>query len=476
MNTILWWIRRDLRLTDNQALFQATQQAENVLPLFILDPHLMNSQYVGKKRMDFLHAGLHQLNHDLREVGSQLFLREGQSIEVLQEIHTETKFDAIYAEEDYSPYARQRDAAVEKIFTLEFFGGPTFRHPMAVRKADGSPYTVFTPYSRVWKALPFPTKKDVLAKPKKISTRSDLKSLPVPPLPPSVNDSDFIAGEVEAQRRLNAFLAGDAPGLYQYKDQRDRMDLEGTSQLSPYLRFGMLSAKQAFAAGSEMFASATTDTERQGAETWLNELIWREFFQSILFHFPFVREMSFRENLRNIQWENDPVEFESWCNGKTGYPIVDAAMRQLLETGWMHNRARMIVASFLVKDLLIDWRWGEKWFMQHLIDGDPGANNGGWQWSAGTGTDAAPYFRIFNPVLQGQKFDPQGHYVQRWVTELSDVPDKFLQKPWEMPADVQKEAMCILGKDYPSPIIDHAYARERTLERYKLAKEASELE
>jgi deoxyribodipyrimidine photo-lyase len=236
----------------------------------------------------------------------------------------------------------------------------------------------------------------------------------------------------------------------------------------------MLSAKQALAASNQAIAKARTEEERKGANTWLNELIWREFYQSILFHFPSVREMSFRANLRTIQWENDPAEFKAWCNGETGYPIVDSAMRQLMETGWMHNRARMIVASFLVKDLLIDWRWGEQWFMQQLIDGDPAANNGGWQWSAGTGTDAAPYFRVFNPILQGQKFDPQGVYVHRWVPELSSVPMKYLHKPWEMPADIQEASSCIIGKNYPSPIVDHAYARERVLERFRLAKERSE--
>jgi deoxyribodipyrimidine photo-lyase len=476
MKTIIWWIRRDLRLTDNEALFNALERAEYVLPLFILDSDLISSKYVGDKRLGFLYAGLEQLDQDLRAVGSELILREGRPFEVFQALQTEIKFDAIFAEGDYSPYARKRDSKLHDSFPIEFFGGPTFRHPMAIRKKDGEPYTVFTPFSRAWKALPFPETKDILSKPDRIPTPSGLKSIPIPSTALPFKDSAFIPGEAEAQRRLKNFLTGDSPQIYEYADNRDRMDLDGTSQLSPYLRFGMLSAKQAFAARNKAISKAGTEEERKGANTWLNELIWREFYQSILFHFPSVREMSFRANLRTIQWENDPAEFKAWCNGETGYPIVDAAMRQLMGIGWMHNRARMIVASFLVKDLLIDWRWGEQWFMQQLIDGDPSANNGGWQWSAGTGTDAAPYFRVFNPILQGQKFDPQGVYVHRWVPELSSVPMKYLHKPWEMPADIQEASSCIIGKNYPSPIVDHAYARERVLERFRLAKESSENE
>ena len=246
------------------------------------------------------------------------------------------------------------------------------------------------------------------------------------------------------------------------------MDLEGTSGLSPYLRFGMLSARQAAWAARRAEAQAMDAAARLGAETWLNELIWREFYAAILYHFPFVRQMAFRPELREISWRDAPADFAAWVDGRTGYPVVDAAMRQLQTTGWMHNRARMITASFLTKDLLIDWRLGERYFMQHLLDGDPAANNGGWQWVAGTGTDAAPYFRVFNPMLQGIKFDPQGAYVRRWVPELTTVPNDFIHAPWKMPADVQRRVGCFIGKDYPAPLVDHALARERALNGYKV--------
>jgi len=245
------------------------------------------------------------------------------------------------------------------------------------------------------------------------------------------------------------------------------MDLNGTSGLSPYLRFGMLSAKQAAWAAREADARAKDAVARQGAETWLNELIWREFYAMILYRFPHVLRTAFRPALRSIHWRDDPAGFPAWAEGRTGYPVVDAAMRQLNATGWMHNRARMIVASFLVKDLLIDWQQGERYFMQHLLDGDPASNNGGWQWSAGTGTDAAPYFRVFNPVLQGKKFDPYGAYVRRWVPELSAVPDAFIHTPRSMPLDVQAQVGCVIEKNYPAPIIDHSMARQRVLEAYR---------
>jgi deoxyribodipyrimidine photo-lyase len=232
---------------------------------------------------------------------------------------------------------------------------------------------------------------------------------------------------------------------------------------------GMISARQAVATAWTAIEAAPDPAAERSAETWLNELIWREFYVHILAHFPHVRRMAFREGLRDVPWRNDRTEFEAWCAGRTGYPVVDAAMRQLVQTGWLHNRARMIVASFLSKDLLIDWRWGERFFMRHLLDGDPAANNGGWQWTAGTGTDAAPYFRVFNPVLQGMKFDPEGAYVRRWVPELAAIPAAHIHAPWMLTAAEQQRSGCVIGRDYPAPIVDHGLARQRALAAYGAA-------
>ncbi len=473
MSTAIWWVRRDLRLTDNQALTAALAQAEQIVPVFIFDPDLLNSPYVGSKRLAFLQGGLRALDAELQDRGSRLIVRRDNPIEVLTELLSTSGADAIFAEEDFSPFARRRDKAVAQDLPLTLVGGQTVRPPSAVLKSDNSPYTVYTPYSKTWKSLSLPEKKDLHPAPTKISTPAELASEAIPSEPPLPDSVPFKPGEAEAQRRFNAFVEGDEAAIFRYADRRNRPDLDGTSQLSPYLRFGMLSVRQTVVKALEVHASAPGSAARKGVETWLNELIWREFYISILYHFPHVRQKNFRSDYDTISWNNDEANFAAWCKGLTGYPIVDAAMRQLAQSGWMHNRARMIVASFLVKDLLIDWRWGEKWFMQHLVDGDPAANNGGWQWSAGTGTDAAPYFRIFNPTLQGQKHDPNGNYGRRWLPELAGVPDKYIHEPHKMPLNEQKQAGCILGEDYPEPIVDHSSARERTLNAYRRAKESA---
>ena len=453
----IWWIRRDLRLQDNSALTGALENGQGVVPVFILDEQLLARP--AEKRQAFLFSGLRALESDLRKLGSGLVLRSGDPAEVLPQLAAETGADKVYAEEDYSPYAVQRDRAVAEKVNLKLMHGLGVHPPALVTKADGSPYTVFTPFSKAWKALPFSG-----------YTRPAPSSLPPLPaiqsqdIPASQAPSNFPPGEKEALRRLDTFLAGP---VQDYADARNRMDLDGTSSLSPYLRFGMLSARTAVSAA--MLAAAETDDPlvRKGCEVWINELIWREFYQAILYHFPYFQKTAFNPGLRNIPWRDAPNELQAWQQGLTGYPVVDAAMRQLRATGWMHNRARMITASFLVKDLLINWQEGERWFMQQLVDGDPAANNGGWQWTAGTGTDAAPYFRIFNPVLQGRKFDPLGVYVRRWVPELARVSDQYIHSPWEMSPLEQTAVNVFIGRDYPQPIVDHASARDRTLKAYK---------
>ena len=474
MTTAVWWARRDLRLTDNQALAAALAHAESVIPVFVLDPVLLSASDAGKKRVAFLFGGLRTLDAKLRARGSRLIVRRGDPADELAALLAESGADAVFAEDDVWPYAQRRDARVADALPLHLVGGLTVHPAGAILKADGEPYRVFTPFSRRWKDLPIPAESAILPAPGPVSTPPGIFSLPIPEEPALPSSVLFPPGEAQARRRLAAFANGEDKPIYRYADMRNRMDVDGTSRLSPYLRFGMISARQAVATARMALKSAPDPGAQKGAETWLNELIWREFYQAILYHFPGVLDRSFRADLRDIRWKNDETAFAAWREGRTGYPVVDAAMRQLAQTGWMHNRARMVVASFLVKDLLIDWRWGERHFMLHLVDGDPAANNGGWQWTAGTGTDAAPYFRIFNPVLQGKKHDPDGSYVRRWVPELSSVPDRFIHEPWKMPDDVQEKCGCTIGREYPAPIVDHAWARERTLAAYARARGAEQ--
>lgn len=475
MSTAVWWIRRDLRLTDNQALAAAMRSADQVIPLFILDPFFARSPYVAEKRLAFLVGGLAELDAALRQRGSRLIVRQGEPTAVLTHLLAETNAHAIFAEADYSAYARRRDTAVSHTLPLHLTDGLVVHHPATLTKQDGTPYTVFTPFKKNWLAQSFRTRP--LPAPTHIPTPPQLASLPLPILP---IPATFPPGEAEAHRRLATFtqtsphpltLSPPHP-ISAYAAQRDQLAEPATSQLSPYLRFGMISTRRAAWAAQDALAAAPDADAARGAETWLSQLIWREFYTAILYHFPHVARGSFRPAYDAIPWRNDPAEFAAWQAGQTGYPVVDAAMRQLTQTGWMPNRARMIVASFLVKDLLIDWRWGERFFMQQLVDGDPANNNGGWQWTAGTGTDAAPYFRIFNPVSQGQKFDPHGRYLRTWLPELAHLPDAYLHAPWLMPPLEQQRLGFVHGRDYPAPIVDHTQARARTLAAYHLGRRA----
>jgi deoxyribodipyrimidine photo-lyase len=473
--TCIWWIRRDVRLNDNPTL-NAALGSGRVLPLFILDPHLLAR--TPERRQHFLWGGLATLDADLQTRGGRLTVLRGDPLEVLTRLSVllrESETDSvvkIFAEADYTPYARSRDEKIARSLPLELVHGQTVYPPDFVHKADGKPYTVFTPYSKAWKAVNglfhgltegsgvvnglfhgLTEGNGGLADASAFIREGATKSA----------ESLFPPGEAEAQRRLAKFA--NYP-ITNYANTRDRLDLDGTSSLSPYLRFGMLSLPRAAATALGVMNTTPHAEQKKSAEVWLNELIWREFYISILYHFPHVSQRAFNPAFQHIRWRNNQAEFEAWKHGQTGVPVVDAAMRQLLATGWMHNRARMIVASYLTKDLLIDWRWGERWFMDNLLDGDPAANNGGWQWTAGTGTDAAPYFRIFNPVLQSQKFDPEGNYIRRWVPELAHISTDVIHAPWEK--DIR-----IPG--YPSkPIVDRAEARERTLKAYSQSKVASQ--
>ena len=459
MTAVIWWIRRDLRLQDNQALQWALLQADSLIPLYILDPHLLAKS--APFRRDFLFNSLRSLTHDLEKLHCPLVVRRGDPTEEIPRIFKESGAQAIVAEEDFSSYALRRDRAISRDLPLTLTGGITIHPPGSVLKSDGGIYTVFTPFSHTWKALPLPDQPQPCPPP--LPSHPAFFSVPIPSAPES---SLFPASEAYAHMQFRNFLEN---SLEYYAQNRDRMDLEGTSYLSPYLRFGILSARDIYAQLRDFLQENRSSVLKTGADSWLNELIWREFYIHILAAFPHVLKTSFREKYRSIPWRNDPDDLHAWQSGLTGYPIVDAGMRQLLETGWMHNRARMITASFLTKDLLINWQAGETWFIRHLIDGDPASNNGGWQWTAGTGTDAAPYFRVFNPVLQSRKFDPQGTYIRECLPELSNVPDAYIHTPWKMPIDIQSQAGIFIGRDYPKPIIDHRFARQRALDAYKAA-------
>lgn len=473
MKPIIWWIRRDLRLSDNPALLAALESGSPLIPLFVVDPRLWTVAQAGEKRLSFLRASLQALDGALRERGSRLQVQRGDPLHALGRVAQQASAEAVFAEADFSPYARRRDEQVGRAIGLKLVAGPALQPPGSVLTAAGKPYAVFSPFARAWREQLARADLEPLAAPDSLPSVPQIAADPLPRAGDLPAEFAFTPGEALAQARLEAFTQGPDPPVHRYAQQRDRLDLESTSQLSPYLRFGMLSARQAVRAALDAIAAAPDAAAEEGAQAWLSELIWREFYMHVLYHHPQVLGGPLQTVWSRIRWSDDRTAFEAWCLGMTGYPVVDAAMRQLRATGWIHNRARMIAASFLVKHLLIDWRWGERWFMRHLVDADLAANNGGWQWVAGTGADAAPYFRVFNPTLQGKKFDPQGNYIRRWVPELVDVPERAIHEPHRSPGPSGQRLRPVSTGSYPAPIVDHRQARERALAAYRAARESA---
>ena len=430
----IFWFRRDLRLEDNAGLWHALQGDRPVLPIFIFDTDILNKlEDRDDARVSFIHGEIVRLDAELKAVGSGLYCVYGSPAEVFSALCHTYEVKTVFTNGDYEPYASTRDASIEDLLQakgakLLRFKDQVIFEKREVVKDDGLPYTVFTPYSRKWKERlkthgisSFPSENGL----NKIypwsggiiPTLAEMNFQPTPIAFPKKTVKDDI--------------------LKNYKEQRDLPSVAGTSRLSVHLRFGTISVRELVKKAMEL-----------GSESWLNELIWRDFYHAIIWHFPHAATSAFRPAYDRIAWRNNTEEFNAWCEGKTGYPIVDAGMRELAATGFMHNRVRMIVASFLTKHLLIDWRWGEAWFARKLLDFDLAANNGGWQWAAGSGCDAAPYFRVFNPALQTEKFDPKAVYIRKWVPEF--------ENPWT----------------YTKPIVDHKMARDRAIATYKKGLES----
>lgn len=432
----IFWFRRDLRLHDNAGLYHALQEGHPVLPLFIFDTNILDKLEAKKDaRVAFIHDCIAAINEQLVKQGSGFLVKHGKPLEIWAELVKTYKINAVITNHDYEPYAKGRDQKVQEILEKEGITFQSYKDHVIfekdeVIKDDGDPYTVFTPYSRKWlsrleNGRPAPDEPSEYLTPFPSEAHLDKLFQSQPFGLPTLKELGFEETDISIpEKKVNRGL------IKNYDETRDFPAINGTSRLGVHFRFGTISirdkAKKAF----------------QLNKTYLNELIWRDFYAMILDHFPHVVKQSFRKKYDNIEWRNKEDEFEKWCQGKTGYPIVDAGMRELNQTGYMHNRVRMVTASFLTKHLLIDWRWGEAYFAKKLLDYDLASNNGGWQWAAGSGTDAAPYFRIFNPTSQQKKFDKNFKYIKEWVPEYG-------------------------SDEYPAPMVDHKFARERCLKTYK---------
>jgi deoxyribodipyrimidine photo-lyase len=459
--TVIHWFRRDLRLMDNTALHHAMSDSAQVIPVYILSDWNKNHGWTGSIRQQFLCKSLESLSKNLETAGSRLILRCGQADEELEKLIHETQAEAVYFNRDYDPYGRAMEKKIQQVcsrigISCQSYKDRVLHEPGEVLTGSGSPYRVYTPYSKNWLSLDKPATEG-RASTFGPAAASAVTSLPVPTLShwhlPAAPDGIPVGGEKAARQRMKAFI--ESHTLHEYGEKRDIPAGTTTSRLGQDLRFGLISIRELHSRCLAAAAQATTTHARTSIEKYVKELAWREFYLSILWNWPEVFEEEFNPEFRGLPWPGTDEGFQAWSEGRTGFPIVDAGMRQLLATGFIHNRVRMIVSMFLTKDLHCDWRQGESFFMQHLVDGENASNNGGWQWSAGTGADAAPYFRIQNPWTQTKRYDPQGDYIRTWVPELKKVPaERLLEAPKDNRA---------LAAGYPLPCLDHGTERDRTL-------------
>lgn len=466
-----YWFRKDLRLIDNRALSEFISvvrsrfnpDKDSILFFYIKNKN--NFKFYGEKRIQFLYESLIDLESSLKKFGFNLIIFYGKAYEVIKKLCHNSDGIVLFANKQYEPYSIKRDNVIKDLIknfgTCNLYNDTVISEPGSVIKDDGSPYTVYTPYKKKFLSLlNEEANKEIFCDLKPIKRFSENQFKPesqinIVDLEKKIKASKYIffkGGRTEGIKLLEDFISN---RIYQYDKNRDYPSIIGTSLISPHLHFGTISIRECFKTAYDKTKNKNT---AKGAEVWISELIWREFYYQIAFHFPYVIEGAFKKEYDDIQWENDNNKFEKWCNGLTGYPIVDAGMRQLAAEGWMHNRVRMIVAMFLTKDLLIDWKWGEKFFAEHLIDLDFANNNGGWQWSASTGCDAQPYFRIFNPYLQSKKFDPDGNYIKKYLPELKSVEGDMVHKP---------DLDLIKSLKYPAPVVDHFKMKEIAIEKYK---------
>lgn len=465
---VILWFRQDLRLIDNPALDFAVKSDKPIIALFIMDETSPGLRLMGAAQKWWLNQSLQKLSQSLEQRGTKLVLKRGPSEDVLNDLIHETSANAVLWNRRYGAAEEELDAKIkanliERGITAKSFAGLLMHEPSLVRTKTGNPYKVYTPFWKTFRAQAHIRKPsqapNEIKTPEQLPTSDPLKDWHLHPTKPDWSGTiadEWAPGEDGAQAALQAFLN---ENLRFYNEARDLPGPDRTSKLSPFLRFGEISPYQLWHACYDPKWTAS-DSAR---ETWAKELVWREFSYHLLHNFQRMDENNFNPKFDEFPWANNPTFLKAWQQGTTGYPIVDAGMRQLYQTGWMHNRVRMIVGSFLVKHLLIDWRDGEKWFWDCLVDADPASNPAQWQWVAGSGADAAPYFRIFNPMLQSEKFDKEGDYIRRYVPELADLPSKYIHVPWEAPLEILQTAHVTLGNSYPLPIVDHKKAREKAL-------------